>query len=280
MTRVMSRHFGPPLPEFNSVWWKVFIYEEVGAGPPTILYPRGTRVTHLPSIFLSYERLSLMVGQHEPLVVPTANLLPTLNEALVSNPVWVQAYAYVHKPTLVYVPFPVHPPPEDLPVTDWNRSNLEYHPLVQKVQEKLGLQYGFGYITLANYDNLNLPDNPRWEESADDEKEDDEEEVAEEARNLCGSKMVNRTNSNNWVPVDVTFGMPLFDPQLNKAVCDRIASFQLFSEENLAQYTKHNQYLANALLDYIESHQAEHYKYEVEPGQIPPPTRILTFPGE
>jgi len=97
-----------------------------------------------------------MVGQHEPLVVPTANLLPTLNEALVSNPVWVQAYAYVHKPTLVYVPFPVHPPPEDLPgsppaspkqeahevalipffhsqVTDWNRSNLEYHPLVQKV---------------------------------------------------------------------------------------------------------------------------------------------------
>lgn len=45
-------------------------------------------------------------------MLPTANLLPVLNEALTSSSVWIQAFAYAHKSTVVHVPFPVRPPPE------------------------------------------------------------------------------------------------------------------------------------------------------------------------
>ncbi len=34
------------------MWWKLFVYNEIGAGPPTILYPRGARVTQLPTAIL------------------------------------------------------------------------------------------------------------------------------------------------------------------------------------------------------------------------------------
>lgn len=288
MTRVVPRHFGPPLPEFNSMWWKLFVYNEIGAGPPTILYPRGARVTQLPTAILPYDRVTFTAGLHEPAVLPTANLLPVLNEALTSSSVWIQAFAYAHKSTVVHVPFPVRPPPEGYIVTEYDQDNLEYHPFVQQLQEKLNLQYGFGYITMSSPHALNLPVARRLsgegEPVEDDEDEDEDEDDGYGDTGLGSRKSAvlehKRTpESDEWTVVEVTFGMPLFDPQLNKAVCERIESFRLFSEDNLAQYTKHSQYLSNALLDFIEAHQAPHYKYEVEPGQVPPPTKTLTFAG-
>lgn len=127
---------------------------------------------------------------------------------------------------------------------------------------------------------LDLPDTRRWSEDedvqeADDEGEEDDAQRDEEPK----SPRKRSPQADEWVPVEVTFGMPLFDPELNRAVCERIEFFQLFSEDNLANFTKHSQHLSNALLDFIEAHQAAHYKYEVEPGQVPPPTKTLSFPG-
>jgi hypothetical protein len=62
----------------------------------------------------SYDRVTFTAGAHEPAVVPTSNLLPVLNEALTTSSAWVQAFAYAHKSTIVHIPFPVRPPPEDL----------------------------------------------------------------------------------------------------------------------------------------------------------------------
>jgi hypothetical protein len=161
------------------------------------------------------------------------------------------------------------------------------------LQAKLNLQYGFGYITMTSPHALNLPVTRRspgesqlyGEEDADDDEDEDNDGFGEAGGLGSRSSAVHlaehkRTpESDEWTPIEVTFGMPLFDPQLNRAVCERIESFQLFSEDNLAQYTKHSQFLSNALLDFIEAHQAPHYKYEVEPGQVPPPTKTLTFAG-
>lgn len=35
-------HVGPALPEFNSPWFKLFIYDLIASGPPTLLIPKGT----------------------------------------------------------------------------------------------------------------------------------------------------------------------------------------------------------------------------------------------
>lgn len=157
-----------------------------------------------------------------------------------------------------------------------------------QLQEKLSLQYGFGYITMSSPHALNLPVARRLSgegEPVEDDADGDEDEDDGYGDSGLGSRKSavlehKRTpESDEWTVMEVTFGMPLFDPQLNKAVCERIESFRLFSEDNLAQYTKHSQYLSNALLDFIEAHQAPHYKYEVEPGQVPPPTKTLTFAG-
>lgn len=34
-------HLGPPALAVNSLWFKLFLYEMIGCGPPSILFPRG-----------------------------------------------------------------------------------------------------------------------------------------------------------------------------------------------------------------------------------------------
>src|SRR5687767_14056959 len=34
-------HLGPPTPEFNSPWFKMYIYERIKSGPPSLLMPKG-----------------------------------------------------------------------------------------------------------------------------------------------------------------------------------------------------------------------------------------------
>jgi len=34
-------HIGPPIPEVNSVWFKLYLYHKTGYGPPSLLLIRG-----------------------------------------------------------------------------------------------------------------------------------------------------------------------------------------------------------------------------------------------
>lgn len=36
-------HLGPPDLAVNSIWFKLFLYETVGCGPPSVLFPRGNK---------------------------------------------------------------------------------------------------------------------------------------------------------------------------------------------------------------------------------------------
>ena len=51
MTSCCPPHFGPAVPEVNSVWFKLFIYDQVKSGPPSLLLVKGTRLRWLPKIF-------------------------------------------------------------------------------------------------------------------------------------------------------------------------------------------------------------------------------------
>ena len=47
-------HLGPPVPEMNSVWFKLWLYSKLGSGPPSLLLAKGTRLRRLPQ-FLKVE---------------------------------------------------------------------------------------------------------------------------------------------------------------------------------------------------------------------------------
>ena len=51
VTSCCPPHFGPAVPEVNSVWFKLFIYDQVNSGPPSLLLVKGTRLRWLPKIF-------------------------------------------------------------------------------------------------------------------------------------------------------------------------------------------------------------------------------------
>ena len=51
VTSVTPPHIGPAIPEVNSVWFRLWLYDQLGCGPPTILFTKGTRLRHLPEVF-------------------------------------------------------------------------------------------------------------------------------------------------------------------------------------------------------------------------------------
>lgn len=69
ITAAVPLHFGPIVPEVrtralpclpacltrsqvNTPWFKLFLYHQAKTGPPSVLYPKGYRVTHLPDAFM------------------------------------------------------------------------------------------------------------------------------------------------------------------------------------------------------------------------------------
>ena len=43
-------HLGPPIPEVNSIWYKLWLYKNVRSGPATALLSKGIRLRKLPEI--------------------------------------------------------------------------------------------------------------------------------------------------------------------------------------------------------------------------------------
>jgi len=52
ITAAVPLHFGPIVPEVNSPWFKLWCYHKANSGPPSVLYPKGTRVAQLPDALL------------------------------------------------------------------------------------------------------------------------------------------------------------------------------------------------------------------------------------
>jgi len=134
ITQVVPRHFGPSLPEISSVWFQLFLYHTVGSGLPCILYPKGTRASHLPSCFREYDKVLFTTWDHDPVVVQTHLLLATLNETLKTTPVFVQGYSYIPGalPYLVKVPFPLESKCQNL---EQNNDVKENNNVEEKANE-------------------------------------------------------------------------------------------------------------------------------------------------
>ena len=69
-------HIGPAIPEMNSVWFKLFLYELTGDGPfASLLLPKGHRLNALPEKFFYFDKFMIITWGHDPIIVPHSNLL-------------------------------------------------------------------------------------------------------------------------------------------------------------------------------------------------------------
>ena len=89
-------HIGPAIPEVNSLWFKLFLYDVTGSGPPSLLLCKGTRLRTLPKIFAPYSQLLITSWGHDPGVLPTSNALFTVNDALTHSAVLLQVWMTSH----------------------------------------------------------------------------------------------------------------------------------------------------------------------------------------
>ncbi|VEL29605.1 unnamed protein product [Protopolystoma xenopodis] len=90
-------HFGPPIPEANSPWFRLFIaylaferrsnFMDI---PPCLILSRGSRLNTIPTCMLPYSLFSFIAWGHDPTIIESANLLSVVNDALVASPVFIQ----------------------------------------------------------------------------------------------------------------------------------------------------------------------------------------------
>lgn len=144
-------HFGPAVPEMNSFWFKLYLYNLIDDGPVSLLMPKGYRLQNLPKIFRNFEKFLIFTWGHDSIVASYSNLLLVLNDALVHGPILVQCYSeFEDGAQTVHIAFndTTHP--------------LYEHPSVKKLHEKLALKHFCGYLTMINPYGYSVSNFDEW----------------------------------------------------------------------------------------------------------------------
>lgn len=256
------QHIGPAIPEVSSIWFKLYLYHVTGQGPPSLLLSKGSRLRKLPEIFQVYDRLLITSWGHDPGVVPTSNVLAMLNDALTHSAVLIQGHGMHGHGETVHIPFPFDE--EDLK-GEFSYSNMCVHKALQKLKEYVDLKHQCGYITMLNSNN-------RHRRRASDSGEyrgdthlgggldtngstESFELVTEENNGESKVKTDVLSSEDEWVPLELCFGMPLFSSELNRKVCRKIASHKLFSNESLQELLHSSRKLSLKVLSFVQSFQ-------------------------
>uniref|UniRef100_A0A8C4HGR7 Family with sequence similarity 91 member A1 n=1 Tax=Dicentrarchus labrax TaxID=13489 RepID=A0A8C4HGR7_DICLA len=222
------QHIGPAIPEVSSIWFKLYLYHVTGQGPPSLLLSKGSRLRKLPDIFQVYDRLLITSWGHDPGVVPTSNVLTMLNDALTHSAVLIQGHGMHGHGETVHIPFPFDE--EDLKA-EFSYSNMCTHKALQKLKEQVDLEHQCGYITMLNSNN-------RHRRRASDSdthlgggletngSTESFELVTDENNGEGKAKTESLSSEDEWVPLELCFGMPLFSSELNRKVCRKIDGVQ------------------------------------------------------
>ncbi|XP_014670836.1 PREDICTED: protein FAM91A1-like [Priapulus caudatus] len=281
------QHIGPAIPEVNSVWFKLFIYVLTGCGPPSLLLVKGTRLSKLPKIFQDYDRLLITVWGHDPSVVSTANVLLTLNDALSHSAVLMQVHGHVADGETVFIPFPID---NSVKEAEFSKKSMHTHRSIRKLCEELQLEHTCGFISMlctgrsANLSarNNDTPhkvacDSPTAERRA--EGSDSDSDTKPHSLDLqyvtCGQAEA------DWMLLDCSYGVPLFDASLNKRVCERIAAKGICRYESLQELLKSSRKLSLKLLHFIAENQeltvsADEHGF---PGSLNNRDQVVPYPS-
>ncbi|KAK2887066.1 hypothetical protein Q8A67_015294 [Cirrhinus molitorella] len=255
------QHIGPAIPEVSSIWFKLYLYSVTGQGPPSLLLSKGSRLRKLPDIFQAYDRLLITSWGHDPGVVPTSNVLTMLNDALTHSAVLIQGHGMHGHGETVHVPFPFDD--EDLKA-EFSYSNMCAHKALKILRDKVDLEHQCGYITMLNHNNRHrrrtsdADGDPELSGVLDANGSNESFELVTEENNGDGSKKPGTEGSSSedeWVPLELCFGMPLFSSELNHKVCQRIVSHKLCSKDSLQELLHSSRKLALKVLSFVHSFQ-------------------------
>ncbi|XP_078123232.1 protein FAM91A1 isoform X2 [Sander vitreus] len=251
------QHIGPAIPEVSSIWFKLYLYHVTGQGPPSLLLSKGSRLRKLPELFQVYDRLLITSWGHDPGVVPTSNVLTMLNDALTHSAVLIQGHGMHGHGETVHIPFPFDA--EDLK-GEFSYSNMCVHKALQKLKENVDLEHQCGYITMLNSNNRHRrrgSDSTECRGGGLDTNGSTEsfELVTEENNGESKGKTDSLSSEDEWVPLELCFGMPLFSSELNRKVCQKIASHKLCCNESLQELLHSSRKLSLKVLSFVQSFQ-------------------------
>lgn len=84
-------------------------------------------------------------------------------------------------------------------------------------------------------------------------------------------------NQADWTILNVDFGIPLFDAQLNQDVCDRITTQRLWQRDRLDSLMQVQKSLSEKLLEFIRSNVDVSVEGKLVASDSTLPTRNLFF---
>lgn len=232
-------HFGPPSRASISPWMKLLLYQTAGSGPVSVALIKGQRFRTLPPPLAGCAKALLWTwdgtgvngigGKFEGTLVEGNILLHCVNTLLKYNALLIQPFPKAcldsrgtGKPATKNVPLPLSETPED--------PSPHIHPSLVQAANELGLQT-LGYIRLVQI--------PHVEGTFDSQNPQERTE-----------------NTSDWVPQSVEFGVPLFDTELCKSVCQGVIQSHLFASASLFKHRQAMYDLRRRLQDFINDFQA------------------------
>ena len=284
-------HIGPAIPEVNSVWFKLYLYQKLQMGPPSLLLVKGTRLRKLPKIFQGYERLQITTWGHDPALVPVSNVLFSLNDALAHSPVLIQGHGMYGEgaTTDISFPFDAHHLDDDSP----------YLSLLRSLNNAFDLKSSCGYVTLLNacsqkpdipahFVQPPLPPDTTNNESNNDRVEEylnslqtiDTQCSVDSMKSSANFSEKSTSMQVEWLPLNLCFGIPLFDSHLNEDITQKMVKYGLCMPTSLSQMTSSAQLLSLEVLHFISEWQ-DTITLQGDKGEmsenIPHPSKSILF---
>ncbi|XP_077864377.1 protein FAM91A1-like [Saccoglossus kowalevskii] len=160
----------------------------------------------------------------------------------------------------------------------FTRNNMETHPAIRSLAKRFDLKHTCGYVTMLksckpDYANIQA-------QQVVDELQDATIDLADGDANTHkqsppsnltdvttamkekltldvqrDSSAVTVDSVDDWVPLDLYFGIPLFDDVVNKDVCQKIVDHKLCDKESLAHLLHSSRKLSLHLLNFINEQQ-------------------------
>uniref|UniRef100_A0A8C5DMM1 Protein FAM91A1 n=1 Tax=Gouania willdenowi TaxID=441366 RepID=A0A8C5DMM1_GOUWI len=222
-----------------------------------------------------YDRLLITSWGHDPGVVPTSNVLTMLNDALTHSAVLIQGHGMHGHGETVHIPFPFDE--EDLK-GEFSYSNMCVHKALCKLKEFVDLEHQCGYITMLNSNNRHRrganDGDTHLGGGLDTNGSTESFELVTEENN--GEAFF---SEDEWVPLELCFGMPLFSSELNRKVCRKIASHKLFSTDSLQELLHSSRKLSLKVLSFVHSFQDGSQTSDVDSGVSNPLSQPLAESG-
>lgn len=238
-------HFGSSSSLINSIWFKLFLYERTKFGPPSLFLTKGYRLLVFPiEIFGDFDNILITPMNKDSLVVNIGNALELINDYLQYSPLLIQGYSNNNQffntnnsnnnslnqddnhvtneqEDIKYIPLPLMNK-----VTKEDSASIlkmQNHPAIERLNKFLNLELCCGFIRLIQHKSFNTIHSYHYLYGQSSSTDEQDEQLEEKKDEFCELDAL----FSDWTLLDCCFGIPLFDRQLNKMICDNVQKSSL-----------------------------------------------------